>query len=154
MDWGSLGRAESVWFFIGLFCVITEFFLPGVIIVFFGAGAWAVALLVHFVRIPVTLQVLIFISVSAIALVTLRRRFNPISADDLSDAESEFIGKTAQVTQTVSREAPGQVRFKGALWAAQTRSDHILAEGTRVRIVGHDSIVLLVDAMDPLRREE
>ena len=33
-----------IWFLIGLALVLSEFMLPGIILVFFGLGAWAVCL--------------------------------------------------------------------------------------------------------------
>jgi membrane protein implicated in regulation of membrane protease activity len=38
---------ELVWFICGAVLVLLEFVVPGVVLVFFGLGAWIVALAVH-----------------------------------------------------------------------------------------------------------
>jgi len=37
-------EALTIWFIAGLVLILLEFVVPGVILVFFGAGAWVVAL--------------------------------------------------------------------------------------------------------------
>lgn len=137
-----------IWFLIGLFCVVAEFAVPGVVIVFFGAGAWLVALITYFFPLSGALQVLIFSAASIVALVTLRKRFNPpIEIGDRAAAD-DFTGRIAVVREPIRKGHPGRVTFKGASWQAETRSPHPLAPGDRVRIVDHDSIVLFVEPLN------
>ncbi|PID73492.1 MAG: hypothetical protein CSB33_03750 [Desulfobacterales bacterium] len=138
----------SVWFFIGLCCIIGEFIHPGVVIVFFGVGAWFTALLVWFFPLPVPLQVLIFTLVSIISLVTLRHRINPLKPDVGRESWDDFVGKIAEVTETVPPDRPGQIRFKGALWKAETRDGRLLEKGERVRITARESITLIVSGLE------
>jgi len=142
-------NATTVWFLIGLFCVIGEFILPGVIIVFFGVGAWTAALVCYFFNISVTFQVAIFTITSIAALITLRRRFNPSPEDLGPDLTEEFAGKTAIVEEPVSKGKPGRVIFKGALWKAETFSGDMLEKGRYVRIVKKESIILFVEPINP-----
>ena len=109
---------ELAWFLVGLICMIAEFAAPGVIILFFGAGAWVVALLVYFVEIPETPDV-------------------PAGAED-------FIGRTAVVADPIVRNKPGRVKFKGSTWMAQTTSEVPLGVDQQVRIVHKESLVLEV----------
>ncbi len=141
-----------IWFLIGLSCVIAEFSLPGVIIVFFGAGAWVVAIITYFIDINVAAQVSIFTITSIMALILLRKKIIPASDEnENSDIKDEFIGKIAVVKEPVIKGKPGRVIFKGATWKAETRSDEALEEGCRVKIVGQESILLYVE---PLSEEE
>lgn len=142
-------NATTVWFFIGLFCVIAEFAVPGLIIVFFGAGAWLTAIACHFFNISVPLQVTIFTITSIAALAALRRRFNPPPEECGPDLTEEFTGKTALVEETVSKEKPGRVIFKGTLWKAETFSEDILEKGKYVRIAKKESIILFVEPINP-----
>ncbi|WP_373500013.1 NfeD family protein [Desulfococcus sp.] len=134
-----------IWFLIGLFCVIAEFFAPGVIIVFFGAGAWVVALLCLGSEISTAQQITVFTVVSIGALVLLRKRFNP-PADSGPDID-EFIGRTAVVLEPMRRGRPGRVTFKGAAWKAETTSDEWLETGRSVSIVARESILLFVESI-------
>jgi membrane protein implicated in regulation of membrane protease activity len=134
----------TLWFLIGLFCVIAEFFAPGVIIVFFGAGAWVVSLLCLGMELSAPYQITVFIVVSIGSLVLLRRRFNP-QPDGSPDLTDDFIGRTAVVLEPIRRGRPGRVTFKGAAWKAETTSDELLEKGRYVSIVRRDSIVLFVE---------
>ncbi len=61
------------------------------------------------------------------------------------DLTDEFIGKTAAVEERVVKGAYGKVKFKGALWKAETESDQVIEKGTLVKIVGYESIILRVE---------
>jgi membrane protein implicated in regulation of membrane protease activity len=134
-----------IWFLIGLFCVIAEFFAPGVIIVFFGVGAWVVALLCLGTEISTAYQIAVFTVVSIGALVLLRKRFNP-PADGGPDID-EFIGRTAVVLEPMRRGRPGRVTFKGAAWKAETTSEEWLEKGRYVSIIARESILLFVEPL-------
>ena len=138
-----------IWFLIGLFCVIAEFFAPGVIIVFFGVGAWVVALICLGTELGTAQQIAVFTVVSIAALVLLRKRFNP-PANDGPDID-EFIGRTAVVLEPLRRGRPGRVTFKGAAWKAETTSDEWLEAGRHVSIIARESILLFVE---PLPEQE
>lgn len=140
----------TLWFLIGLFCVIAEFFAPGVIIVFFGVGAWVVSLLCLGMTLSAPYQITIFILVSIGSLVLLRRRFNPRPgvSPDLTD---DFIGRTAVVLEPIERGRPGRVTFKGAAWKAETTCGELLEKGRYVSIVQRNSIVLFVE---PVQEQE
>ncbi|GBC61181.1 NfeD family protein [Desulfonema ishimotonii] len=150
MGWESLRDPTLIWFFIGLFCVIAEFALPGLIIFFFGIGAWIVSLLTWVTDISVFFQVSVFIVTSVSALITLRKKLNPLQPDH-PDVTDDFKGKIVVVCEPVSKGKPGCVTFKGSRWKAETLSAQVLKEGQRVRILGHESIVLHVE---PLEEEE
>ena len=65
---------ELIWFLVGLALVILEFQLPGVILIFFGVGAWITALTTWFGWTEgLTLQFWVFAVSSVLLLVSLRR---------------------------------------------------------------------------------
>lgn len=132
------------WFVIGLACIVAEFALPGLIIVFFGVGAWVVALVLLAVDLNLLLQLLVFIFSSVAALWLLRRRFvsKGVLSDDMTE---EFIGASAQVREPLTRGQPGKVYFKGTVWKAETQSHEQLEVDQYVQITGMRSIVLLVE---------
>lgn len=140
----------TLWFLVGLICVIAEFFAPGVIIVFFGAGAWVVSLLCLGMTLSLPVQITVFVIVSIGSLVLLRKRFNPSPSTGV-DLTEDFIGRTAVVLEPLLRGRPGRVLFKGAAWKAETQSEAPLEKGSYVSIVRRDSIVLFVE---PIQEEE
>lgn len=134
------------WFLIGVFLAALELVLPGMIILFFGAGACTVALICLFANIGLEWELVVFTVTSIIYLGLLRSRlkkayFNDgeLPKDFLAD---EFIGETAEVTESISPEKTGTVTFRGTLWKA--KSNETLTPGTEVTITGKKNITLIV----------
>lgn len=144
MDLTFMKEPAMIWFLIGLVLIIAEFALPGLVIIFFGLGAWAAALALLAAEMRLFFQIVVFLVVSITSLVVLRKRF-VAAAGKTPDLADEFIGKRAEVEQQIAKGAYGKVKFKGALWKAETASDQILEKGDFVRIVGHESIILRVE---------
>jgi membrane protein implicated in regulation of membrane protease activity len=141
-------RPEIIWFLIGLALLIMEFVLPGLIIAFFGVGAWIVALVCLITDIGINTQLIIFILSSVLSLMCLRKWLKGIflghtaSKQDLKQNLEEFIGQRAVVKEKIKPKAGGKVEFHGTNWAA--RADEEIAEGTIVEVVGKDNITLKV----------
>ncbi len=135
-----------VWFVIGLILLILEFALPGLIMAFFGVGAWVTALVCSIFDLSLTGQLLTFIIFSVLAIILLRKKIkekffneNKNTEDVLSD---EFIGKMSVAVTDISVISGGKITLKGAQWEA--KSDVDIKEGENVEIIGRENIVLLV----------
>ena len=139
-------KPEIIWFLIGLVLLVLEFSAPGLIIAFFGVGAWVVALIALFIDISLTTQLFIFLITSVLMLVFLRKSLKKVfkleSIEDQNELE-DFIGKTAVVTIKISANIPGKVEFNGTAWEAE--SDTEIAKGESVIIVDRRSITLIVE---------
>ena len=113
---------QLIWFLIGLALVFSEFMIPGVILVFFGMGAWTAAATSWIGLTPGwTSQLLVFAISSVIYLVLLRRwfqaRFMGFEGDSQNphDNIDEFQGQIVSVTEDINPETgTGKVEFKGA----------------------------------------
>ena len=148
MDWLT---PELLWFLIGLILIILEFGIPGVITVFFGIGAWLVALLCLLFNIPLNLQIVIFIIGSIIPLILLRKWFKqlldgrsivgPVDLDELE----EYLGKKVVVTEEITPDRRGRVEFRGSTWKAEAYEN--LAVGKTVEIVDKNNITLIVKSL-------
>jgi membrane protein implicated in regulation of membrane protease activity len=74
VDWiKDFMKPEFIWAMVGLILLLLEFTLPGLIIFFFGVGAWIVAATCFFVDISVDAQLVIFIVSSVVLLLALRK---------------------------------------------------------------------------------
>jgi len=141
---------QLIWFLIGLGMIISEFFVPGIILVFFGLGAWTAAVTTWMgLTAGWTSQLLVFAVTSVIYLVLLRRWFQERFAGfegDQQDPKSildDFEGQLVTVIEDINPEdGSGRVEFKGAQWSA--RSTTAIAAGERAKVTGVDSITLLV----------
>ncbi|MFQ5710079.1 MAG: NfeD family protein, partial [bacterium] len=94
-------KPQIVWFVVGFIMILLEFAIPGIITVFFGLGAWLVALLCLFLDLSVNLQLLIFLVSSVSLLVFLRKWFKSLflghyatSAEEIENLE-EYVGQKA-----------------------------------------------------------
>jgi len=144
-------RPEIIWFLVGLVLLIMEFILPGLIIAFFGVGAWIVAFVCLITDIGINTQLIIFIISSVLSLLCLRKWLKGVflghsgSKQNLKENLEEFIGQKAVVKEKIVPKAGGKVEFHGTNWLAQ--ADEEIAEGTMVQIIGKDNITLKVESL-------
>ncbi len=71
----ELLNMKLLWFLAGLIIFIAEFINPGVILIFFGIGAWLVCVIIFFIDLSINVQLFIFLLASVISLVFLRKFF-------------------------------------------------------------------------------
>ena len=140
-----------IWFIIGLAFLLAELALPGLIIIFFGVGAWITALTYLIFDFGFNSQLIIFILSSLVSLALLRRFLvkdkNPappyLNSNELNQ---EFIGHTCTVSEPIlPGPNGGRVQFRGTNWKAIS---HVpVTAGETVRIIAKDSIVLVVQPL-------
>ncbi len=141
-------QAPLLWFLIGLALMLIEFMSSGILIVFFGVGAWIVSLICLGMNISLTSQLLIFLITSVLMLVTLRKWLKGRLASRSSwfggketDLE-EFIGKRVSVQTKITPTQRGKVLFRGTLWEAEAEVE--ILKGASAEIIASDSIILIV----------
>ena len=141
-----LSDPAVIWFLVGLGLLLLELVLPGLVILFFGAGAWVTALVCAFTNINLNVQILIFLVASLLGLVLLRKylktRFFNRSNKEIDDQLEEFIGHKAKVIDDF-KDGEGKVEFKGTRWSA--RSNDPVAKGDWVIIRSKDSLTFNVE---------
>lgn len=149
-DQETIFNPTLLWFLLGLALIFLEFIVPGVILVFFGIGAWAAAATSYLgLTASFKYQLIVFAIVSIALLVVLRKwikgKFYGHVADvqDLSKNIDEFTGQSVVVLQDIIPDKmDGAVEFKGARWRAISE-DHIKT-GELAVIIGVDGIILSV----------
>lgn len=140
-----------LWFVAGVVLILLEFAIPGVLIVFFGAGAMMTALLSWAGLLQGALAQLLFFLVSSLALLFGLRRFvaGSFRGDTTQENDEDFKGKTARaVTDITPGSLDGRVAFQGTEWKAE--SQVAVARGESVTITGKKNITL---AVEPLKQE-
>jgi membrane protein implicated in regulation of membrane protease activity len=141
---------EIIWIILGIIFIFVEFFIPGLVIAFFGVGALITAL-TTWIKLTTTLtsQLLVFIISSILFLVFLRKYVKRTFLGKTKEAESgrSFnveIGKIVPVVEFIQPgEVGGKVRYMGTTWSA-TASEPI-APGESVEIIGNDGLTLIVE---------
>ena len=141
---------ELIWFLVGLALVLAEFMLPGVILVFFGLGAWVTAVTSWIGLTPGWSSQLLTFAISSVVLLALlrrwfRARFFGYVGDDhaLDENIDEFKGQVVKVTSELPGSGDeGKVEFKGASWTA--RSEEAIAAGDKAIVENAEGITLVV----------
>jgi membrane protein implicated in regulation of membrane protease activity len=140
-----LSNPAVIWFLVGLGLLLLEMVLPGLVILFFGTGAWVTALVCAITDISLNLQILIFLVASLLGIVLLRKylkkRFFSKKEQEAEDQLEEFIGRKARAVEAFE-EGSGKVEFKGTQWSA--RSEEPVSKGMWVTIVRKESLTLIV----------
>lgn len=151
--------ASLLWALAGLAMIGAELFLPGFIIVFFGIGAVAVALLSLLPQIGgnPALQALLFAALSLGSLGLLRGRFAAAMKGSVFDTKrdrlDEISGERAVVSERIAPDAPGRARWRGTTWIAASYTE-TLEVGTSVVILGKEGMTLIVSSVGLEKPEE
>ncbi len=145
-----ISKAPIIWFLIGLAFLLLEFLLPGLIVLFFGFGAWITAICTLIFDLGLNAQLVVFIGTSILSLIFLRKYFKRIfvGKDEkaVDEVLEEFVGKIVVAESDFEKGRKGKVTFKGAIWEALSETD--IKKGDQLKIIGKDSIVLKVESLN------
>ena len=134
----SLTAPYMIWLYVGLAFAGLELAVPGLILIFFGLGAWVTALFAFIHPFSLAWQLGVFSAASVISLLALRKYVKSVfqgkSGRDEEEVEDDDLGKRATVTQETGPDAPGQIKHRGSFWPAV--SDKVIPAGTAVKITG------------------
>ncbi len=124
-----------VWFGLLILFIAVEAATVGMVSAWFAAGALA-ALIVALIGAEMWLQVLVFITVSAVALALLRpivkKHFTPRLTRTNVDA---LVGKTCLCVTAIDNAAStGQVKIGDVEWTARSTTGEPIAAGTQVKV--------------------
>ena len=144
---------DMIWAIAGIVLIFIEFFIPGLVIIFFGAGALVTALLTFLIGGPFSLplQLLTFTITSILSLLLLRKYMKKVFKGKL-DSENDGtnfnieIGKVVPVVEFIQPgEVGGKVKYQGTIWNAQSKIP--VAPGESVKIIGSKNLTLFVEKM-------
>ena len=111
----SLSAVSPVlaWFLLGILLFALELALPGMIVFFFGVGAWCAALAVFLLPMSLASQLLVFLVTSLVALVLLRATVKKVFLGRVLevDAMERSIppGATGEVIEDIVPPAAGKI---------------------------------------------
>ena len=146
----TLLSGYAFWLLLGLLLLASEFFIPGLIAMFFGIAALIVGLLTLFGVIgSLSVQLMLFALISLATLFGLRRHFrrwlrggvSEIPVADLDD--SGLVGMRVMVISDFDHGV-GHVQLNGSKWDAESTDP--LKSGDAAWVVSHRGIVLRISA--------
>jgi len=143
---------ELIWFFFGLVLMLMELVLPGFIIIFFGIGAWFVALLIWFgIELTFSTQLALFLVVSVTSLFVFRKYGSKYFKGKVKVADADAIdsvkGNRVIAVTDIQPGTGGKVEFNGTIWNAE--ASVAIAKGTAAEIVERNNLVLTVRPVTP-----
>jgi len=139
----------GIWWFIGLAFVLAEFFLPGLVAVFLGLGAFLVAALAHFGIITGVVQELVAWFVSSLFfLFTLRFAVIMYYPSDTKkenvNEDDEVIGQITTLIEGITEDEKGRIRHSDSTWPVMSENGENINAGEEVEIVGRDNLTWIV----------
>jgi len=146
----GIGGAELMWFILGLILLLAELALPGLVIIFFGIGAWVTALAIWLGLVSsFGVQLLTFLVSSVLSLALFRKHGKKYFQGDISgklapgQSLDDVKGEKAVVIAAIKPKGlDGKVEFNGTVWAAE--SDVAIEKGAVVEIIERTNLTLKV----------
>jgi membrane protein implicated in regulation of membrane protease activity len=145
MTWLEALDSHWAWLALGLVLAVAEMAVPGFFLIWLAGAAIVTGLLAWAVPLSLAWQIVIFAGLALVAVFAGRRFLaaNPVVSADplLNDRGGRLVGETVVVTQAIDGGS-GRVRQGDSEWLAKGPDAE---PGTRMRVAGHDGVVLLVE---------
>lgn len=136
----------QVWAVVAVLGLILELSSGDFFIICFAIGAIGAALVSPFFSIYV--QMLVFAAVTLVSIFMVRpvalRYLHRDEPDRVSNADA-LLGQTGVVSETIKAGGFGRVAISGDVWKAVASDQNEIAQGTRVKVVGRESIIITVE---------
>lgn len=139
--------AWMIWVGIGVICLIIEIFTPGFLFMSFGIGA-IITGLISIASIPFWAEILIFIVVTFIIFLNLRKFSKKLMNSNYQSNVDALVGKKAVVTETIPQDARGYVKVGGEVWSAISENEAEIPVNTKVTIMKIDGNKLIVKTIE------
>lgn len=138
-----------IWLGLAAILIVGEIFTAGFFMLPFGLGA-AVAAGLAFVDAPLIWQWVVFLAVSAILLLSLRRFADRVTHEPPEKVGVDrLIGKQGVVIETVEPgDGSGRVRIEREEWRADASGHGVIPEGARVTVERVSGTHLVVSPAD------
>lgn len=145
MTWVETLDTHWWWLIFAVMLGIGEIILPGIFLIWIAVAAAATGLLSFLLPIGTAAQMLIFALLCLLATWIGRRWYadNPVASQDplLNDRTARLIGEIVTVVEPIEN-GRGRVRVDDGVWSCRGGDAPV---GARVRIVGADASVLMVE---------
>ena len=143
-----MNELSIFWLAAVIVLAVVEAITVGLVTVWFAVGALA-ALVSSLFGGPLWLQILLFITVTAVTLVTTRpivKKYFGKSSHKATNADM-VIGKEAHVTENIDNlMGTGAVKCMGKEWSARSENGEAIAVGETVTAVKIEGVKLIVKA--------
>jgi membrane protein implicated in regulation of membrane protease activity len=142
----SFGYISVQWVWVALVIIfaVIEVITFGLTTVWFALAALIMVFL-SFIKIPLAVQVLIFLIISTIFFIFTRplaiKKFK--MGKEKTNVDS-FVGKHVLVIKNIGEFENGEVKLNGIIWAARSDNNTEIAEGVKCEILRVEGVQLIV----------
>ena len=134
-----------IWILIAIVFIILELTTNTFVLLWFGIGAVAAAVLNYF-GFDIYIQFIVFVMVSVILIISTRKFANKITPESSKKTTAErLIGKKAKVLRQIDDDT-FVVSVSGEEWSAHTNDSVDI--GDTVKVVGINSIILIIERIN------
>ena len=142
----------TAWIVAGVVLMVLELIVPGMVLVFLGAGALTVALLVWLGLIQSwVVSITTWFILSLVFLLVLRGFFQRLMSGDTekqsTDEDLDAFGEDVEVVEAIAPDRQGRIRYRGTTWEAACY-EGTLEVGSTARIVYREDLVWVVEPAD------
>ena len=130
------------WLILIVILTIIEFATANLVTIWFIASAF-ISLIVSFFTLNSAILLSIFVIVGIILLITTKPIFDKLKDNNTETNLDRIIGKTAIVTEAISKNDVGEVKIDGKRWSAI--SNKKISIGEEVKIIKIDGVKLIVE---------
>ena len=138
----------QLWAIVAVICLILELSSGDFFIICFAIGACGSAIVSPFANIYV--QLAVFIVVTALSIFQIRpfalRYLHKADEERVSNADA-LLGQHGVVSETIKAGGYGRVAIGGDDWKAVSTEDSDIPVGTRVKVIGRESIIITVERL-------
>ena len=137
------------WIVLLVLLIIIEAVTAQLVTIWFAAGA-AAALVSELCGLKPWLQWVIFIAVSAVALIATRPLVKKMTKKNVQPTNADrCVGQTAVVIEDIDNiEGKGQVHVNGVTWTARSSDGTVFRKDERVTVERIDGVKLIVKAQN------
>lgn len=145
-EWLDTISTHWFWLSLGLVLGVAEMVAPGFFLMWLGLAALIVGILDYFLPITLAYQVAMFATLSVVTVFAGKKflQDNPIETEDadLNNRGARLTGEIVTVAEAIVN-GHGRVKVGDSVWSARGVD---AALGARVKVIGADGAVLLVEA--------
>ena len=139
-----------IWLIAGVALAVSEAFVPGFIIIFFGVAAMLVAGLRALGLVESLLPCLLIWAALSTGLVFgvgrfFRKKIQSERTVAVTDEDASVFGRVVEVVDAIEPgQEGGRIRFQGTTWSARTVKGQLPA-GSQARLVDRDNLCWIVE---------
>lgn len=138
-----------MWIAVVVLAIVAEVSTVSLVAIWFMPSA-IISMILAFLNVPVPIQVLVFLAVSAVLIICSRTIFKKaLFARHVPTNADAVIGETAVITEDVCNiESRGLAKVRGQIWSARSADGEDLRAGELVTVVSIEGVKLICKKKD------